>query len=397
MLSLVFVACCTASILRVAETMSLAGFGSFTSPEDFYEQLDLFAIFNSRADLFRDSHGDLFDRMTTALKVDTREETIQFFLSHNGPEIRLALESILANTNDIVIASLLVDPLKTATSLNLKPLVDLISDFARIVNSPCLFDYLPTFFREPRNYEMAFTPINRATYRVSRNVNGLIGILHDEKEDVVNRPYHQVVTWDLKIISIEMHNLREKRAVVSKLVDLRSGCAVYVKRRFSRSQFIPQMRLFFAHDLHDDSLKIWRRDFEEERLPDQWQPTRFGNFALHPDLATISAEVEDAGWLRYSIASNSSVEYPYRIIWTVDFQSQLLHPRQFDLNIFGGRFLDTPLMERNDEKYFGTAFMAALHDHDDPLHRRFVDAVLARDLFMSLDLLKKLKVQIFKK
>ena len=231
--------------------------GSFISVSDFRKSFPLQTLLNSRPDLFLTPEGsDPIDQLSQDLRV-SRREAVDNFIAYNYHKIETALLKILASTNDLVIASVIIDPFGASDKDFVRPITDLIIDYLRVRSRRCLLDFLPDVFANPAVYDTHFSPA--PGFHVTPR--------EDEGYTIVtpNALFLEssagLAVWAASQRRNGLISVRNNKEQV--LVDSRSNCAVSLPRAL-RYQFDANLPgWLFACDAIARECFIWRKDSVE--------------------------------------------------------------------------------------------------------------------------------------
>ena len=250
------------SLPRTAEWLTLARVGSHIPIKDFMRSFDVARLLDRRPDFFLDAAGnDMVESMRVALNLKTKRDAADYFVAHNYPEIRAIHLKMLETTSDPVIVLLMSNAVTLIDEFTVRPIIDLVADYLTLITQPCLVSSLPITFSDPAQYDAMFTPVDRLTYRVSRNYIGedVLAVLHDE---VIQQPWTElwISSWNSTTISVERKSSIEVERNYTRMVDLRSGCAVDVNANFEMASLYPERRIFSAWAKGTNLLSVWRGD-----------------------------------------------------------------------------------------------------------------------------------------
>ena len=346
--SCIIISVVKATLPLTAEAMSTARLFSYTSLEDLSRGFNVARLILKRVDIFVDADGvDMVDSIRTTLGLRTRQEAAAYIVAHNHPELRLAMSQILTTTSEPSIAILMSQAVTLVDPLVVRPIINLVAEYRSLVMKPCLTDSLPILFENPEIYYNMFTPVERSTYRVSRNylADDIIGYLHDE---VLQAPWTEFIvsSTNSTVVSLQRRSAIEVDRNQTRIIDLRAGCAVDVNSHFHSAYLLPQLRVLLAWENKPDVLHVWRGD--EERIVDIPQRS-FNCLDMNGDsvqLVSLSINAEF-----YSFSTN--LEEPFVItrslVWNTDGDMKIM--RTFDNMVINNSVTGLILFSKVAEEY----------------------------------------------
>ena len=267
MISFIFACACVSasldSMTLLAERMTDVSLSPFISIDEFKSRFNVRRLLEKGTRVFLNHAGnDMIEVMREALQVETREEAVAYFMSHNRGELDIAIAGTYNLTSDPVAAILMSQAVTVVNAGMVFPIFQLVAEYLNLIRRPCLIDHLPFYFADAANYAEMFTPLDRSAYRVSRSDqgNGIEGILHNE---LIEAPWSRldISTWNSTVVSIERQSSKLNQNQ-TRIVDLRAGCAVDVNPMYSNASVISQGRMFTAWRNSSYELVLWRGDEE---------------------------------------------------------------------------------------------------------------------------------------
>ena len=233
-------------LISLKDSMDHVHRHAYVHPEKFRRSIPLQMLLNQKPQLFVDKAGyDHMEALQDEIGLPDRSTTVTNFLSHNAPDVILALESAVRFTNDICLIAAMVNPLKYVTREMMQPIATLIEHYRSIRASRALLRYLPDAFHTGSLYDSFFEELEYTAFEPAAT-SGILGALRS--------PAARLGNTEDRLLTYIADNRGYKI-----IQDIGSSKAVKLRPPFGDAVIIPSLRAVFAVNDDTGELLVWRK------------------------------------------------------------------------------------------------------------------------------------------